>query len=454
MSSWIRRYIKLGLLLLFLASLHGHAASTPDQPCFAGNHAGFLGTENPNKHSVIVFVHGVLSSSQGAWVHSPFIGPDVYWPCLIRQDRAFADFDIFLANYRTELFGPSPSIANVSAQLRDALVSRGVYQYAHIVFVAHSMGGLVVAQHLVDLASKQRMDLLGRVRLVNFFGTPGDGSDLARIAQVVSSNVQFAEMSNPQRLSSLVGQWRSMEWRFKRSCFAESKSIGWLSPVQPVSSGSAAALCNGNSDTLLGFDHLTLVKPKSAASDPHQRLTTKILSCVPARLPEVSDASSDRGRRVRSWFVKLQDSLEKFSTQANDVVLQNLFESENRYLMPIENLPSGLGTDTYALRGDRYFANWISESGIARFLRESRVQSISSIQRLHTVVPDGALRSLREEYTRNGFLSDRDFAVVLVPKASAQRERYILLVGEESESNAAKLLKGYLYLGESATSCE
>src|SRR4029077_15344359 len=60
--------------------------------------------------------------------------------------------------------------------------------HKRVIFLSHSMGGLVVRQYLLTKHD------LSRVAMLYFYATPTSGSDLTRIAPVISTNPQLRAM--------------------------------------------------------------------------------------------------------------------------------------------------------------------------------------------------------------------------------------------------------------------
>src|SRR5437870_525045 len=69
---------------------------------------------------LIVFVHGVLGGAATTWGDST---KDTFWPAMVGADERFANFDIYVMNYFTPVFGAAPSIyetaSNQLSQLQD-----------------------------------------------------------------------------------------------------------------------------------------------------------------------------------------------------------------------------------------------------------------------------------------------------------------------------------------------
>jgi len=156
---------------------------------FPETRAPYVSRKSENT-TVIVFVHGVLGDARSSWTNAT---TGAYWPQLLLQhnDEAFQAVDVYVHEYRSPLLDNAYSIDELAENLRLMLFRDGVFDdpHKHVVFVAHSMGGLVVRSFLVKYAS-----VAGKVRMVYFFGTPTTGSAVANIASLVSRNPQYRMM--------------------------------------------------------------------------------------------------------------------------------------------------------------------------------------------------------------------------------------------------------------------
>jgi pimeloyl-ACP methyl ester carboxylesterase len=94
-------------------------------------------------------------------------------------DPKFDDFDVFRFKYKSNPFS-GPGIKNIAQQLEsEILESLPSYQ---LVLLAHSMGGLVCMQYIVNrLEMGERLPVIGLL----MFGTPTNGVEWVNIAKIV-----------------------------------------------------------------------------------------------------------------------------------------------------------------------------------------------------------------------------------------------------------------------------
>lgn len=183
---------KLLLMALFLLL---HASASSAQAGVPQDH------KPPLKARVIVFVHG-LHGSRESWRASN----GAYWPDMVRTDPRFSYSDVDVAEYPT----PASHGKMSSAQLADILWSRlnqdHVWDHREVVFIAHSLGGILVEEMLLRHPSDA-----SRVRFIVSYGTPHEGSSIARMASIYDRDPllnDLSDASDNSLLTQLENSWR------------------------------------------------------------------------------------------------------------------------------------------------------------------------------------------------------------------------------------------------------
>lgn len=95
---------------------------------------------------VVVFVHGILSSGEDCWRGKE----GQSWPELLLDDPNLEFAGVYLFTYQTGVFSGSYSISDVADALKEHGRLDGVWACSRIVFVCHSMGGIVARKFIVD----------------------------------------------------------------------------------------------------------------------------------------------------------------------------------------------------------------------------------------------------------------------------------------------------------------
>ena len=270
----------LALMLLLIVG-------APVALCQAANHAAAvpLGTAqavipsaSPHPRA-IVFVHGIHGDR-----NSFRAANGAFWPDLIRTDPRFAYSDVEVAEY------PSPASNGKmsSVQLADILWNRlkqdHVWEHAEVVFLAHSLGGILVEEMLLRHPADA-----ARVRFIVSYGTPHEGSTVARIASLYDRDPLLNDLSDATSnsfLTQLEHNWRGHDTvnGIHRFCAYESQDTvddeGLARYIKPhtrvVSYFSATYGCDVTTPPQeIEADHVHMVRPldrNSAAYDFFRRV--------------------------------------------------------------------------------------------------------------------------------------------------------------------------------------
>ncbi|MDD2736664.1 MAG: alpha/beta hydrolase [Desulfuromonadaceae bacterium] len=216
--------------------------------------SGWVRRQNQN-NSVIVFVHGVIGNSKDTWFNKK---TSSYWPQLIAGDSDFLGVNLYAYEYNSPLIGKALSISSLASEMNERLIADGVLSHKNIVFIVHSMGGLVTRQFLL----RTRETVAYKIKMVYFLATPTTGSSIANWANLFSFNPQIQDMLPADLdgyLNNMIVEWQaSSQMRAIPSyCAFETQEIA-STLIVPMA--SATQLCNKQ---LLGIeaDHIQIAKP-------------------------------------------------------------------------------------------------------------------------------------------------------------------------------------------------
>jgi pimeloyl-ACP methyl ester carboxylesterase len=230
----------------------------------------FAGVAQTLRPRVIVFVHG-LHGNKDSWRNPN----GAYWPDMVRSDPRFAYSDVVVAQY------PSPPTNGKmsSMQLADILWSQlrqdHVWDHREVVFLAHSLGGILVEEMLLRHPADA-----ARVRFIVSYGTPHEGSTIARVASIYDKDPLLNDLSDAadnRFLTSLESSWRGHDSvnGIHRFCAYESEDtvpedgfVRYLKPhARVVSYFSATYGCDVTTPPQeIQADHLNMIRPASRAS--------------------------------------------------------------------------------------------------------------------------------------------------------------------------------------------
>jgi hypothetical protein len=258
------------LMMLLLTPAYGQPAGSLAAP--KSWDGGYLGAKDNKRKVAVVFVHGVLGSYRDSWTNKN----GTYWPQLLTEDSAFADANVYVHSYQSPRLENAQNIEELATRLGDFLNrDRVIQDHDRLVFVTHSMGGLITRAFLVQARLPAK-----KVPLIYFYGTPTAGANAAALAYLVSKNPQFQNMAPfvpGTYVEMLAKKWLATSedpttgyprtiWSF---CAYEKKE--YLGKIV-VDELSATHLCNAQPRSILQ-DHIDMVKPESNNSEAHVYLT-------------------------------------------------------------------------------------------------------------------------------------------------------------------------------------
>lgn len=105
---------------------------------------------NTQSDAVVIFIHGVLSKGETCWRNEN----GTYWPELLASEAELGSVGIYEFSYKTGFFSGTYRLGDVVDALKEHLKLDGVSDKRRLVFVCHSMGGLVARKYVVEHAAK------------------------------------------------------------------------------------------------------------------------------------------------------------------------------------------------------------------------------------------------------------------------------------------------------------
>jgi pimeloyl-ACP methyl ester carboxylesterase len=209
----------------------------------------------------IIFVHGVMGDARSTWTNTT---TRANWPELMKNDPRFAGYNIYVFGFSSPVVGESYSIDELADHMRLVLQQADVLSHKKLIFLCHSMGGLITRALLL----KYR-ELLPKVGFLYFFSTPTTGSEVANVAALVSQNPQFRNMfpmGDNTYIESLQSNWLAAKIRVPSYCAYERLATNGLNVVTRQ---SATNLCTEALDPILA-DHISIVKPSGPTDSPYR----------------------------------------------------------------------------------------------------------------------------------------------------------------------------------------
>lgn len=228
-------------------------------------------TDNPNRSGDVVFLHGLDGNARITW-GATRRGDDydlrLFWPLWLGRD--LPDMGVWSVQYDaagSKWTGSSMPIGDRATSVLDLLDVYGLGRLP-LIFITHSMGGLVVKQMLHDLRTDTNVkpewdSIANQVRGIVFFSTPHNGSRGASVLRDLlpaRPGVNIAELSaNSPELRKLNQWFRSNidPQQIHLLVYCETQSIAG---VRVVDEGSADPGMYGVPVVPLDFDHKQICK--------------------------------------------------------------------------------------------------------------------------------------------------------------------------------------------------
>jgi pimeloyl-ACP methyl ester carboxylesterase len=250
---------KINLALILLSLLFSASLSYPQSSLQPSQ------TQSLLRARVIVFVHG-LHGSRESWRAAN----GAYWPDMVKTDPHFAYSDVDIAEYPSPASNGKMSSVQLADMLWNRLRQDHVWEHREVVFLAHSLGGILVEEMLLRHPAEA-----ARVKFVVSYGTPHEGSTVARFASIYDKDPLLNDLSDATSntfLTKLEESWRGHDTvnGIHRFCAYESEDTtpedGFARYLKPharvVSYFSATYGCDVTTPPQeIHADHLHMVRP-------------------------------------------------------------------------------------------------------------------------------------------------------------------------------------------------
>ena len=219
----------------------------------------WVNRSSPNAKVAVVFVHGIFGDTVGTWTNEKT--RKAFFELLSKHEKLKAPIDVFAFGFTSKMFGAgSLDVREAVNKLSQQIELNEITSYKRVVFVAHSMGGLIVLRYLI---SHQDQLSTGQFPLLVLLATPQEGAQIAEIANKVAKNPALLEMFPSNRnafLQGLSDDWKTLKGKKRPyvACgYEKLKTNGVMIVEQP----SATRFCDDASPAIEEADHITIAKP-------------------------------------------------------------------------------------------------------------------------------------------------------------------------------------------------
>ncbi len=236
-----------------------------------------IGTENENRTADIIFVHGLGGDALSTWHPQNKKEKQNSWLSWLGDD--FKDAGVWSLNYEVEPFrwkGNTMPLADRAINILDLLNDYDLGDRP-LIFITHSLGGLVVKQllrHGYDFGNPDWRKMVGQTKGIVFLSTPHSGADIANwmkyIGGVLGTSVSVKELeANNSRLLELNEVYRNHEVlsQIPIKVYCETETTFGVIVVDRTSANPGIP---GATPVPLEKDHLSIAKPKSKEDRPYR----------------------------------------------------------------------------------------------------------------------------------------------------------------------------------------
>lgn len=364
----------------------------------------------PRSKTAVIFVHGILSSGGKCWRHEN----GSYWPELLKNETQLESLGIYLFTYQTGIFSGSYRLGDIVDALKEHMRVDDVLKSDRIIFVCHSMGGIVVRKYLVERAT----DLIEGKKEIGLFliASPSLGTDyanwlkpLARLFGNAQANALRFVQGNAW-LQDLDKEFTNLKEADKLKIrgkelvedkFVVLKKLCLKQLVEPY----AGAKYFGEPFKVPESDHFSIAKPASSRSIQHRLLCDFIEKCISKPPIDKNPASTVLNR----FATKIQE----LATHDDLVVPQNVHdelreiadEVANQLIVKHRNITSAAGqTGTQVLfHGARGTGKILAARVLAHDLRKDLYRinfgavlgqhPVETVRHLHQLFEDVMLKN-------------------------------------------------------------
>ncbi|PRM93679.1 hypothetical protein CJ673_09395 [Aliarcobacter cryaerophilus] len=277
----------------------------------------FLSRENDTK--LILFIHGITGSIN-TWNNEK---TSFFFPKVLFEE--FNEHSVYIFEYDSNKLSKSTEFMDIVKKLFYELNSISVNKYSEIIFIGHSMGGLIAKAFLIDNC---HISITNKVNKLILLATPNNGNFFPKIISYLSKNPQFNYLKPIDEnifLQQLTNMWieqyginGKLENTIQCYCGYE-KLKTYLKLLVPL--GTVSSPC---CSILKGFEknHITISKPSNKDDEVYLWIKTNIET----KLSKIEKLSK---QALSKLYLEYINNLENKIAELENIVLQN-FEFNNQ----------------------------------------------------------------------------------------------------------------------------
>lgn len=225
------------------------------------------GHENPNRRGDVIFVHGLGGHLQTTW-HPREKLDDQSWLYWLGED--LKDVGIWSFGYEAQFSnwkGKAMPRFDQARNFTQWLDNKGIGKERPLIFITHSLGGLLVKEVLRNADTYGRHVFINQLKGIVFLATPHNGSHLANtvgiLNKVLQTTVSVAELeANNPWLRDIDAWYRQKVGQFKIATQVYYETWNTLG-YKVVDEGSSDPKILDVMPIAVPGDHITIAKPQS-----------------------------------------------------------------------------------------------------------------------------------------------------------------------------------------------
>lgn len=305
------------------------ADSIATSPSSSTSGFGLHCLRSSSSDTTVIFVHGILSDGESAWGKPS-------WPTLLLEEQEFFSTGLYVFTYKTGIMSRTFSVSDATDALREYFSESDIWRQKRIVFVCHSMGGIVVRRFIV--ANQARLARLANLIGIFLVASPSLGSKDANLLSILSHAFQHSQAAILQfsqsntTLDDLNRDFRTLltgkavpiigRELIEDRPIKIKRWLGlWRQVVEPF---SAAAYFHGEDFEPLRIpdsDHSSIAKPQNKSALQHRALVRFL-------------------RHVNSWDNAKSELASATSSYVESASSHEVYKEEQERPIPTRKLPS------------------------------------------------------------------------------------------------------------------
>ena len=242
-------------------------------------------TEQADRAADVIFIHGLNGDAQTTWQIAD--RQDTFWPAWLGED--LPNIGVWSLGYEVSSSAWSGTTMPLADRAVNALTLLAVDDIGKrpVVFIVHSMGGLLVKQmlrHARDLNDPAWKAVIDATRGIVFLSTPHSGSDIAswvkHVGTLLRASVSIRELeAHEPRLRELNVWYRNnvATLGIKTQVYYEKNP---LRGVLVVNATSADPGISGVTPVPMDADHSTISKPENRKTLLYRAVRRFVEDCL------------------------------------------------------------------------------------------------------------------------------------------------------------------------------